>query len=234
MPLSRNAYVVSVDPTSAPAFAAFVVSDEIRASFPLHAWFKFSSELRLADAGAASHGSAGRDVVGRFDAIAVARAARDPSAVSITPWANPVPLDEIAGQILAENLDASLDQPTVPGYSAWLASKGFQASGQLDFVVDVTDSGFDRGSVTDVRNEFRVGGLATGANRLVYSWNRSIEPSAQDFELPTFDAQGVFQSVPFTLPLPALGANVALQAVYVDATGPLGTRLTWAPNPFTL
>ncbi|HJZ67861.1 MAG TPA: S8 family serine peptidase, partial [Blastocatellia bacterium] len=54
--------------------------------------------------------------------------------------------DERGAQIVAGNLIADGTQPVGPGYMAWLASKGLTA--QPDFVLDITDTGLDRGSVS--------------------------------------------------------------------------------------
>jgi subtilase family protein len=54
--------------------------------------------------------------------------------------------DERSAQIVAGNLTSDQTQPSGPGYMAWLATNGLDA--QSDFVVDVTDSGIDRGSTT--------------------------------------------------------------------------------------
>lgn len=52
--------------------------------------------------------------------------------------------DERSAQIVAGNLTADQTQPSGPGYMSWLTANGLDA--QSDFVVDVTDSGLDRGS----------------------------------------------------------------------------------------
>lgn len=54
--------------------------------------------------------------------------------------------DERSAQIVAGNLTTDQKQPSGPGYMAWLTASGLDA--QSDFVVDVTDSGVDRGSTT--------------------------------------------------------------------------------------
>jgi hypothetical protein len=55
--------------------------------------------------------------------------------------------DERGAQIVAGNLNADGTQPSGPGYSSWLASKGLDV--QSDFVIDFTDSGLDRGSTDE-------------------------------------------------------------------------------------
>ncbi len=86
--------------------------------------------------------------------------------------------DERQGQIMAGNVTATGASPSAPGYLAWLASKGFSQTGQFGFVVDVTDDGIDRGSTTDINVEFRVGGTAAGAGRIVYNNNYTSDALA--------------------------------------------------------
>jgi subtilisin-like proprotein convertase family protein len=86
-------------------------------------------------------------------------------------------LDEVQAQIVAGNVVSGGSAPSAPGYLSWLASKGF-ANGQFAFVVDVTDDGVDRGSTTDVNVEFRAGGSAGGASRVLYNHNYTGDPAA--------------------------------------------------------
>jgi len=105
--------------------------------------------------------------------------ARDPRVFAIEPLLEPVRLDERQGQIVAGNLDATGTQAANAAYLAWLAGKGFPgATNPFDFAVDVTDDGVDRGSTTDVNVEFRVGGTAGGASRLVYNHDYTSDSSA--------------------------------------------------------
>jgi len=55
--------------------------------------------------------------------------------------------DERSAQIVAGNLNLDGTQPSGPGYASWLASKGLNSP--ADFVVDVTDSGLDKGSTDE-------------------------------------------------------------------------------------
>ncbi len=85
--------------------------------------------------------------------------------VNVEPWIEPRTTGEIQGQIVANQLDATGSQPTGPGYFAWLNGLGFNAN--FNFVVDVTDSGFDRGQTTaaNVHADFLDAG---GASRVAY------------------------------------------------------------------
>ncbi|HMG34319.1 MAG TPA: S8 family serine peptidase [Blastocatellia bacterium] len=69
-----------------------------------------------------------------------------PNVVNIEPWNPPTLMDERADQISAGNLTNDLKQSRGPGYIAWLAAQGF--SSPLNFVIDVADTGIDRGSTS--------------------------------------------------------------------------------------
>ncbi len=94
----------------------------------------------------------------------------------VEPFYEPRLLDERQGQIMAGNITGSTVNG--PGYLTWLQSKGFSGTGQFNFVVDVTDDGIDRGSNTDVNQEYKVDGSASGASRLVYNNNYTGDASA--------------------------------------------------------
>ncbi|HSB07956.1 MAG TPA: S8 family serine peptidase [Blastocatellia bacterium] len=57
--------------------------------------------------------------------------------------------DELSAQITAGNLVADSTRPNGPGYLDWLAGKGL--STVPDFVVDISDSGLDRGSASPAK-----------------------------------------------------------------------------------
>ncbi|MCC6409415.1 MAG: S8 family serine peptidase, partial [Planctomycetes bacterium] len=109
----------------------------------------------------------------RMDGANVLDVARDPRIFAIEPKLVPQKFDEAQGQIMAGNLNVAGTQPTGPGYLAWLQSKGFPGQNPFPFVVDVTDDGVDRGSLTDVNVEFKVDGLAGGASRVAFNNNYS-------------------------------------------------------------
>jgi hypothetical protein len=82
--------------------------------------------------------------------------------------------DERSAQIIAANLNESHTQPSGTGYLNWLAAKGLNTP--ADFVVDVADSGIDRGA-TDaglLHPDF-LGGQ--GQSRVVYVNNYTINTS---------------------------------------------------------
>lgn len=100
----------------------------------------------------------------RLDQIAA-----QPDVVSIRPHVARVKLDERQSQILAGNLSGPF--PLGPGYLGWLAERGFSQS-QFDlsgFVVDVTDSGIDNGTLSPGHFGLRREGSRIGASRVVYS-----------------------------------------------------------------
>ena len=87
------------------------------------------------------------NVVVRLPAERLAELAAQSDVISIQPHFPRHKMDERQDQILAGNLSGTA--PSGPGYLTWLASKGFTqaqfaASG---FVVDVTDSGIDNGTL---------------------------------------------------------------------------------------
>lgn len=73
--------------------------------------------------------------------------AAQPDVISIQPYFEPKKMDECQDQIVAGNL--SSDLPSGPGYLAWLAGKGFTQAqfGASGFVVDMSDSGIDNGTL---------------------------------------------------------------------------------------
>jgi hypothetical protein len=87
------------------------------------------------------------------------------TVVFITP-ANKFKLhDERSVQIIAANLNANRTQPSGTGYLNWLAAKGLNTPS--DFLVDVADSGIDRGSTIAnlVHPDFRD---AQDQSRIIY------------------------------------------------------------------
>jgi subtilisin-like proprotein convertase family protein len=108
-----------------------------------------------------------------MDGANILELARDSHVFAIEEKLAAEKLDERQGQIMAGNLDVTGTQPNGPNYFTWLASKGFPGVDPFPFVVDVTDDGIDRGSLTDVNVEFKVDGLAGGASRLAYINNYS-------------------------------------------------------------
>ncbi len=91
--------------------------------------------------------------VGRFTNILVqieaselVSVARFEDVVNVEPWVEPELGGERQGQILADQLNAAGSQPNGPGYLAWLNGLGFNTN--FGFVVDVADTGIDRGQTT--------------------------------------------------------------------------------------
>ena len=93
----------------------------------------------------------------------------------IGPLSDAKPLDERSAQIVAGNLIADLTQPVGPGYWDWLDSLGLDVV--PDFVVDVTDSGLDRGQPSSgVHPDLRD---SNGTSRVSYCINYASD-GAQD------------------------------------------------------
>ncbi len=135
--------------------------------------------------------------------------ARDPRVFAIEPLLEPVLLDERQGQIVAGNLDATGTQAASAAYLSWLAGKGFPgAANPFDFAVDVTDDGVDRGSTSDVNVEFRVGGVAGGASRLVYNHDYTSDATA--------DGRGGHGNINASI---IGGYNASTGTAYEDAAG---------------
>ncbi|MEK6299309.1 MAG: S8 family serine peptidase [Acidobacteriota bacterium] len=92
----------------------------------------------------------------------------------IGPVAEPKPSDERSAQIVAGNLIGDLTQPVGPGYWDWLQAKGLDTA--PDFVVDIADSGLDKGfAASSIHPDLRD---ANGVSRVSYSFNYT--DSAQD------------------------------------------------------
>jgi hypothetical protein len=85
--------------------------------------------------------------------------------------------DERSAQIVAGNLTADQTKPSGPGYIAWLAAEGLDF--QSDFVVDVTDSGIDRGSTfaSQLHPDFLDAALQS---RVLYSLNYATDGLRDD------------------------------------------------------
>lgn len=131
-----------------------------------------------------------------------------PSVFCIEPLPDRRRLDEAQNQIMAGNLNVAGTQPSGPGYLAWLTTKGFSSTGQFAFAVDITDDGVDRGSLSDVNDEFRVLGILANASRVVYNNNYTSDALADGG-----DGHGnINASI-------ACGYNDLAGAAYVDGSG---------------
>lgn len=83
--------------------------------------------------------------------------------------------DERSSQIVAGNLTADSTQPSGPGYMSWLSANGL--NNQSNFVLDITDSGLDRGSTTPHHPDFFDSALRS---RVVYSLNYATDGLIDD------------------------------------------------------
>jgi hypothetical protein len=115
--------------------------------------------------------------------------AKLPDVLSIEPWAEMQMHDERANQIVAGSLinetvnNVFVTRPANPGYINFLNSLGFNRT--FDFVVDISDSGFDKGSAlaSVVHPDFLDG---NGQSRIAYLHDFTHTPTAN----PTRDTAG--------------------------------------------
>jgi PKD repeat protein len=132
------------------------------------------------------------NVMVKVPAERLADIAAQPEVVSIQPYDEPHKRDERQDQIVAGNMTGPA--PTGPGYLAWLASKGFTqaqftASG---FVVDLSDSGIDNGTVTPGHFGLYTGGDINQPSRVVY--NRLIGTPNSGSTIQGCDGHGTLNS----------------------------------------
>jgi hypothetical protein len=109
------------------------------------------------------------NLIVRLNARDLARVAAQPEVVSILPYFTRGKLCERQDQIVAGNLTG--DQPSGPGYLAWLESKGFTQA-QFDasgFAVDLADSGIDDGTTSPNHFGLYSGGALTNTSRVIYN-----------------------------------------------------------------
>jgi subtilisin family serine protease len=87
------------------------------------------------------------------------------------------PLDELSDQIVAGNLVPDGTRPSAPGYFGWLSSMGLDF--EPDFVVEVTDTGLDRGSTLPdlIHPDFRD---PEGNSRIAYNLNYADDGEIDD------------------------------------------------------
>jgi uncharacterized repeat protein (TIGR01451 family) len=110
-----------------------------------------------------------RNLIVRVAPESIAEISSQPDVISIQPYHDPDKRDERQAQIIAGNISGS--SPSGAGYLAWLASKGFTqeqftASG---FVVDVTDSGIDNGTIAPGHFGLYQNGNPSLAGRVAYN-----------------------------------------------------------------
>ncbi len=115
------------------------------------------------------------------ECLKLAELAKLPNVLSIEPWAKIKLHDERANQIVAGSLvnetvnNIFVTRPASPGYVGFLNSLGFNST--FDFVVDIGDSGFDKGSAaaSDVHPDFLD---SRGQSRIAYLHDFTHTPSA--------------------------------------------------------
>jgi uncharacterized repeat protein (TIGR01451 family) len=109
-----------------------------------------------------------RNLVVRLNPEGLTEVAARPDVISIQPYQAPGKQDERQAQIMAGNLNGTT--PTGPGYLAWLAGKGFTAEqfAASGFVVDLTDSGIDNGTILPGHFGLYEEGNLTASSRVAY------------------------------------------------------------------
>ncbi len=102
-----------------------------------------------------------------------------PEVVNVEPQPVYRLMDEIQGQVMAGNLNATGTQPSGPGYLFWLTNTmGFTSTANAYPIVDVTDDGIDNGTATPLHPDFFTYGNTDLADRLVYNYNWTTDASA--------------------------------------------------------
>ena len=99
-----------------------------------------------------------------------------PGVIDVEPFPRPVKLDEVQSQILAGNLSGN--NPSGPGYLAWLQSKGFSTNPDDYPIVDITDDGIDDGDELPNHPDFYRFGSKSNPDRLVYNLNLTSDAAA--------------------------------------------------------
>lgn len=97
---------------------------------------------------------------------------KQPDIISIQPYGTPTLFDERQNQIVSGNISGN--NPSGPGYLAWLGTRGFTQSQftASSFVVDVSDSPIDQGNNTPNHLGLWEGGTIGGVSHVAY--NRRI------------------------------------------------------------
>lgn len=106
-----------------------------------------------------------RNIVVEVPAPKLKDIARMEDVINVEPFTPDQPVGERQGQISTGILNAAGTGPDAPGYLVWLNGLGFNAN--FDFVVDVTDDGFDQGD-TAAANVHPVFLDSGGTSRVAY------------------------------------------------------------------
>jgi hypothetical protein len=113
----------------------------------------------------------------RVDISRLGQIASLPGVVNIEPWSEPQLFDERAGQIVAGDLIEEGKRPRAPGYMAWLNAHNMNVP--LNFAIDVTDTGIDRGS-TQAANLHPDFLDANGQSRIIYARDYTTDLDGSD------------------------------------------------------
>ncbi|HVP12833.1 MAG TPA: S8 family serine peptidase [Phycisphaerae bacterium] len=176
------------------------------------------------------------NVIVKLPPAVVPQIAAQPEVVSIQPYVVPRLFCERQDQIVAGNLSGN--DPSGPGYMAWLASKGFTQA-QFDasgFVVDVSDSGIDNGTTSPNHFGLYASGTRPGTSRIVY--NRLVGTPNPGSTLRGCDGHGNLNAHIL------LGYDDLTSSPFADASGyhyglgvcpfvRAGSSVVFDPNTFT-
>ena len=102
-----------------------------------------------------------------------------PGVISVESLMTPELLDEVQGQLIAGNVNATGSQPSGPGYLSWLTSTvGLPTLASAYPIVDITDDGIDDGTDVPVHPDFYEAGDLQRPDRLAYNANWTDDISA--------------------------------------------------------
>ncbi|MET0761545.1 MAG: S8 family serine peptidase, partial [Thermoleophilaceae bacterium] len=110
--------------------------------------------------------------------------AADPGVISIEPAPEPELHDESSSQIIAGAIDPVTFVPTSADYlTSFSDANGFTEAGMSDFVVDITDTGIDKGVLppqVGSHPDFFTGGSSANPTRIAYTNNGTTDPDTRD------------------------------------------------------
>jgi hypothetical protein len=188
--LARLARLAAVDP-ALRAVVPYAAQDKLREGVGSSGLRRLAIQSLSGDDGSASRDAVARattrrlratSAVGPFrtqyveaDASVVPALASSPGVVSIAAAPVYEPQDERQAQIVAGNVSGDPLVPASPDYHDYYDGLGL-GSATFGFVVDLTDTGLDRGSTSSVHPDLEEHGIG----RVAYADNFSTDPDASD------------------------------------------------------
>ncbi len=119
----------------------------------------------------------------QLPASQLATVASWPDVFNVEPWSRPHMLDEIQGQLMANNVvqKDGVVVPEAPGYIDWLNAQGFPTDPERYPIIDIVDSGLDTGNVDYVQHpDFYEFGDKAKQDRITSIKNCTWESSGRD------------------------------------------------------